>query len=102
MKKSNNLCFLIFCILITLSFNALAQSQFKISGSVIDSLKKPVEGVSIRLITDKDTLRSNSDAKGNFAFAKVTRNKFYLPLRHWATSPLLLSTKSNLRKKTLF
>lgn len=80
MKKSNNLCFLIFFILITLSFNALAQSQFKISGSVIDSLKKPIEGVSIRLITDKDTLRSTSDAKGNFAFAKVTRNKFYLTI----------------------
>lgn len=80
MKKSNNLCFLIFFILITLSFNALAQSQFKINGSVIDSLKKPIEGVSIRLITDKDTLRSTSDAKGNFAFAKVTRNKFYLTI----------------------
>lgn len=80
MKKSNNLCFLLFFILITLSFNALAQSQFKINGNVIDSLKKPVEGVSIRLITDKDTLRANSDAKGNFTFAKVTRNKFYLTI----------------------
>ncbi|RLJ76632.1 TonB-dependent receptor [Pedobacter alluvionis] len=78
MRKSNNLCFLLFFILITFSFNALAQSQFKISGNVIDSLKKPVEGVNIRLITDQDTLRSNSDAKGNFTFAKVTRNKFYL------------------------
>lgn len=80
MKKSNNLCFLMFFILTTFSFNALAQSQFKISGSVIDSLKKPIEGVSIRLITDKDTLRSNSDAKGNFAFAKVNHNKFYLTI----------------------
>lgn len=80
MKKSNNLCFLLFFILITLSFNALAQSQFKINGNVIDSLKKPVEGVSIRLITNKDTLRANSDAKGNFTFAKVTRNKFYLTI----------------------
>ncbi|RBQ02212.1 outer membrane beta-barrel protein [Pedobacter miscanthi] len=80
MKKSNNVCFLLFFILITFSFNALAQSQFKISGNVIDSLKKPVEGVSIRLITDKDTLRSNSDAKGNFTFAKVSRNKFYLSI----------------------
>lgn len=80
MRKSNNLCFLLFFILITLSVNALAQSQFKISGNVIDSLKKPIEGVSIRLITDKDTLRSNSDGKGNFAFAKVSRNKFYLSI----------------------
>lgn len=80
MRKSNNLCFLLFFILITFSFNALAQSQFKINGSVIDSLKKPIEGVSIRLITEKDTLRSNSDAKGNFTFAKVSRNKFYLSI----------------------
>ncbi|MEH3112697.1 TonB-dependent receptor [Pedobacter terrae] len=80
MKKSNNLCFLLFFILILFSFNALAQSQFKISGHVIDSLKKPVEGVSIRLITHQDTLRTNSDAKGNFAFAKVHLNKFYLSI----------------------
>jgi len=80
MRKSNNLCFLLFFILISFSFNALAQSQFKISGHVIDSLKKPIEGVNIRLITDQDTLRSNSDAKGNFAFEKVNRNKFYLSI----------------------
>ncbi|WP_343523098.1 TonB-dependent receptor [Pedobacter sp.] len=78
MKKSNKLCFLLFFILITFSFNALAQSQFKIRGSIIDSLKKPVEGVSIRLLANQDTLRSTSDAKGNFTFAKVSHYKFYL------------------------
>lgn len=78
MKKSNNLCFLLFFILIIFSFNALAQSQFKISGHVIDSLKKPVEGVSIRLITDQDTLRTNSDEKGYFSFVKMPKTKFYL------------------------
>jgi len=80
MKKSNNLCFLLFFILITFSFNALAQSQFKIRGSIIDSLKKPIEGVTIRLLTNKDTLRSNSDAKGNFTFTNVSQNKFYLAI----------------------
>jgi len=78
MKKSNNLCFLLFFILIIFSFNALAQSQFKISGHVIDSLKKPIEGVSIRLITDQDTLRTNSDEKGGFSFVKTPKTKFYL------------------------
>jgi len=78
MKKSNNLCFLLFFILIIFSFNALAQSQFKISGHVIDSLKKPIEGVSIRLITDQDTLRTNSDEKGDFSFVKAPKTKFYL------------------------
>lgn len=81
MRKSNNLCFLLlFFILIIFSFNAFAQSSSKISGHVIDSLKKPIEGASIRLITSQDTLRTNADAKGNFAFLKVTRNKFYITI----------------------
>ncbi|MGM9475466.1 outer membrane beta-barrel protein [Pedobacter sp. GSP4] len=81
MRKSSNLCFLLLFILITFSFNALAQSQFKISGQITDSLKKPIEGVSIRLITDKDTLRSNTNGKGNFSFSKVNNSKFYLVVK---------------------
>jgi outer membrane receptor protein involved in Fe transport len=100
MRKSNNICFLIFFILITLSSNALAQSQFKISGNVIDSLKKPIEGVSIRLITDKDTLRSNADAKGNFTFAKVRHNKFYLIVSALGYKPFASSYEVESSKKT--
>ncbi|WP_431294314.1 carboxypeptidase-like regulatory domain-containing protein [Pedobacter sp. P26] len=100
MRKSNNLCFLLFFILITFSFNALAQSQFKISGNVIDSLKKPVEGANIRLITDQDTLRSNSDAKGNFVFTKVIRNKFYLSITALGYKPYASFYKIESSKKS--
>ncbi|WP_029287855.1 TonB-dependent receptor [Pedobacter sp. R20-19] len=80
MRKSNNLCFLIFFLFLTFSLNAFAQSPIKISGQIIDSLKNPIEGAAIRLIMDEDTLRTNSDAKGNFAFSKVIPSKFYLSI----------------------
>ncbi|KQM67141.1 hypothetical protein ASE74_06650 [Pedobacter sp. Leaf216] len=101
MRKSNKICFLIFFILITLSFNALAQSQFKISGNVIDSLKKPIEGVSIRLINDKDTLRSNSDSRGNFTFPKVGHNKFYLSITALGYKPFASVYEFESSKKSM-
>jgi len=101
MRKSNNVCFLITFLLITFSFNALAQSQFKISGKVIDSLKKPIEGVSIRLITDKDTLRSNSDAKGNFAFEKVRHNKFLIAISALGYKPFASVYEIEASKKSV-
>lgn len=78
MKKSNNSCFLIFSILFIFSFNAFAQSPVTISGQVLDSLKKPVEGAGIRLATDKDTLVSNTDKQGNFNFPGVAHANFHL------------------------
>ncbi|MGO4877679.1 TonB-dependent receptor [Pedobacter psychrotolerans] len=80
MKKSNNLCFLIFFLISIFSLNTLAQSPVKISGQIIDSLKNPIEGAGIRLIMAEDTLRTTSDAKGNFAFSKVKPSKFYLSI----------------------
>jgi len=85
MKKSNNFCFLLFFVLLILSFNARAQS--KVNGTVTDSLKKPIEGVSIQVMTDKDTLRTTSDSKGGFAFAKVKNNKFYLVVKALGYKP---------------
>jgi len=85
MKKSNNFCFLLFFVLLILSFNARAQS--KVNGTVIDSLKKPIEGVSIQVTTDKDTLRATSDSKGGFSFAKVNSNKFYLVVKALGYKP---------------
>lgn len=85
MKKSNNFCFLLFFVLLILSFNARAQS--KVNGTVIDSLKKPIEGVSIQVMTDKDTLRTTTDSKGGFAFAKVNNNKFYLVVKALGYKP---------------
>ncbi|WP_293785969.1 TonB-dependent receptor [uncultured Pedobacter sp.] len=101
MRKSNKLCFLLFFILIIFSFNALAQSQFKISGHVIDSLKKPVEGVSIRLISDQDTLRTNSDSKGNFVFFKVSRAKFHLSFMALGFKPFTSVYEVEVSKKNI-
>ncbi|QIL38461.1 TonB-dependent receptor [Pedobacter sp. HDW13] len=85
MKKSNNSCFLLFFVLLILSVNARAQS--KVTGSVTDSLKKPIEGVSIQIMTDKDTLRTTSGARGDFSFHKVNSNKFYLVVKALGYKP---------------
>ena len=78
MGNCNKLGFLLFIALISFSYGASAQSQFNVSGSIIDSLKKPIEGVSVKLVTEKDTLKSTTDANGNFILSKVGSNKFYL------------------------
>ncbi|MCZ4245698.1 outer membrane beta-barrel protein [Pedobacter punctiformis] len=78
MKKSNGLYFLLFFLFFALSFSSKSQAQRKVSGNVLDSLKKPVEGVNIQLITGDDTLKVNSNSKGNFSFNHVRSNKFYI------------------------
>ncbi|KIA93017.1 hypothetical protein OC25_15090 [Pedobacter kyungheensis] len=97
MKKSNNFCFLLFFVLLILSFNARAQS--KVNGTVIDSLKKPIEGVSILVTTDKDTLRATSDSKGSFTFPKVNSNKFYLVVKALGYKPFASVYEIELAKK---
>lgn len=80
MRKSNKTCFLLFFLVLTFSFNAFSQAPIKVSGNVIDSVMKPIEGVNISLIVNKDTLRTHSDARGNFSFSKVGSQKFTLSL----------------------
>ncbi|PWS30717.1 TonB-dependent receptor [Pedobacter paludis] len=78
MRKSNKKFTLLLLVLTIFSLNTFSQIQYKVSGMVTDSLRKPIEGVSVRLITHKDTLRSNSDSRGSFSFPKVNSNKFYV------------------------
>lgn len=80
MTKSNKTCFLLFFIVLTFSFNAFSQTAIKVSGTVVDSLNKPIDGVSVKLISNKDTLRTHTDARGNFSFSKVKHHHFYLSL----------------------
>ena len=100
MRKSNNLCFLIFFLFLTFSLNAFAQSPIKISGQIIDSLKNPIEGAGIRLIMAEDTLRTTSDTKGNFTFSKVTQSKFYLSITALGYKPFGLIYEAEQSKKS--
>lgn len=78
MRKSNRLYFLLFFLFFALSFSVKSQAQRKVSGNVVDSLKRPVEGINIQLITGTDTLKANSNSKGNFSFNHVRSNTFYI------------------------
>ncbi|WP_165825414.1 outer membrane beta-barrel protein [Pedobacter yonginense] len=76
MKKNSKRVILLIFVLTVTAFSSFSQVQFKVIGMVTDSLKNPIEGASIRLITKKDTLRSTTDLSGNFSFPNVSDNKF--------------------------
>ncbi|WP_316806024.1 outer membrane beta-barrel protein [Pedobacter agri] len=49
-----------------------AQNACKVNGHVVDSTQKALENITIKLISDKDSILTTSDAKGYFSFAKVS------------------------------
>ena len=66
----------IFILLFTIT--AIAQNR-SVRGTVIDSTKTPVPGVTVKLITNaKDTLVTATDNKGNFQFGEVNVTKVTL------------------------
>ncbi|HWD87956.1 MAG TPA: outer membrane beta-barrel protein [Mucilaginibacter sp.] len=57
------------------AITALAQNR-TVRGTVTDSMKAPISGVTVKLISSpKDTLVTATDEKGNFLFPKVQASK---------------------------
>lgn len=52
---------------------SLSAQTFELRGRVIDSLSSGVVGASVQLATDHDTLRSVTDAGGNFRFSVLVK-----------------------------
>lgn len=57
-----------------------AQTQHKVSGTVLDSLKMAISDVNVQLITTTDTLKAISDKEGKFLFRNVKSESFVLQL----------------------
>jgi hypothetical protein len=60
------------------SFGADAQTQRKVSGTVIDSLRDAVQGADVFMIAGKDTLNTVTDTRGRFAFSGVKADNISL------------------------
>lgn len=77
------LLFSLFC-----SGYAIAQSNYKVSGTVRDSLKRVLPGASVRVIYGADTLNAVSDYRGKFSFSGITSNTAILNFRSMGFMPL--------------
>lgn len=65
--------FIFFC-----SFSAKAQTQHRLTGTVIDSLKDVVSGADVYIIADKDTLTSITNTHGRFVFSGFKADRISL------------------------
>lgn len=61
-------------------FKLSAQSNRKISGSVVDSTKTAIPNVKVMIIVDKDTLTTQTDDNGNFSISKITADQFSIEI----------------------
>ncbi len=55
-----------------------AQTQRRITGKVLDSLKDIIAGADVYIISDKDTLNTITDSKGSFIFTGFNGNSISL------------------------
>lgn len=62
------------------AINVFAQSNKRVSGSVIDSTKTAVEGANVKIIAGNDTLQTTTNEKGYFSFAKIKSTSFALSI----------------------
>lgn len=72
-------CIILFNALIFLcSFATKAQTQHRLTGTVIDSLNDVVSGADVFIIADKDTLTSITNTHGRFVFSGFKANRISL------------------------
>ena len=72
--------YLLFCfILFQVYFYSFSFAQdFEIRGRVVDSLQRGIAGVSVRVYTANDSLRSGTDKNGNFSFRSLPKGNMRL------------------------
>jgi hypothetical protein len=74
-----NLSLLLLSVLLSLySLNGFSQTSRKVTGKVSDTSGVAVVDASVMLIDQKDTLRTKTDADGQFSFSKVKNENFNL------------------------
>lgn len=60
------------------SLSAKAQTEHRLTGTVIDSLKDVVSGADVYIVADKDTLISTTNAHGRFVFSGFKADRISL------------------------
>jgi hypothetical protein len=79
-----------------------AQTQRKISGTVIDSLKDVVSGADVFMIADKDTLNTVTDNHGRFSFSGIKADNVSLLIMRVGFKPYTMSYQYQEDQQSLF
>lgn len=91
-KLSQLKCIILFNLLWLLCSTALnAQTQRRLSGFVVDSLKDVVPGADVFMIADKDTLNTVTNNQGRFSFAGFKGDQVSLLIMSIGFRPYTLS-----------
>lgn len=90
----------IFCLVYAVS--AEAQSEQKIRGTVMDSLRNIVPGADVFVIVDKDTLRTVTDAHGAFLFSGIKADHLAVLVIRTGFKPYFDSFTYGENQQTLF
>lgn len=69
--------YLLFCFFLFRVVSSTAQ-DFELRGQVMDSQRAGIAGVSVRVYTADDSLRNQTDKKGNFSFRSMYRGNLTL------------------------
>lgn len=78
-----NNCNLFYIGLVTFFLSFLLSNTYAqkiVTGNLRDSLNKNIIGISVRLISAKDTVYSKSDEKGRFSFNNIKNDSFLLSI----------------------
>ena len=84
--------FLVFQLGLSSYAQTTALATRNISSVLYDSLRKPIEGARIRLVSDKDTLQTSTDKFGYWRLLNVKSPNFLLSIHglgHAAPSEIL-------------
>ncbi len=90
-KLPKKLLFLIITLLLFQVFTLYAQTDFRIRGTVQDTVGENIIGINIRLISGKDTVYLKSDGNGSFNFKEIKTNKISLYINSVIYQPVNLS-----------
>ncbi|WP_428328688.1 outer membrane beta-barrel protein [Mucilaginibacter sp.] len=74
--------------LLLISTQSFAQTGRDVHGTVQDSTKLTLPGSTIKLLTDKDSLTTVTDAKGTFVFTGVKASQFSLVVQSIGYEPI--------------
>src|ERR1043165_9819796 len=87
---------LLLTVLMTTATIGFAQQTFEVKGIVIDTAGQPLQGVSVRLLYDKDSSLSITDKTGAYSFSHIYTNSFTIKYSYTGLRPLSQTyTKTN-------
>ncbi|RZL20144.1 MAG: TonB-dependent receptor [Pedobacter sp.] len=79
MKKISALTLFIICCIVTSIF---AQTNRKISGTIVDSTNTAIANSKVMIVLNKDTITTQTDEYGSFSISKINADQFTIEVSH--------------------